>query len=138
MLEADTLLKRLVDRLMPRTGLAAFIYFGAVVGMMVVAPLFPKRGELVIDGLAAIAAASWCGLNFWRCRHAHCLVTVAGWSTLALFDFVEAGIGRSEIHGNEQLVFLAVLLAGLVFEGAWYLARGTNAVVAGSQRAGFT
>jgi hypothetical protein len=30
--------------------------------------------------------------------------------------------------GNEQLVFLAVLVLGLAFEGGWSLARRTNAV----------
>ncbi|MEA2504692.1 MAG: hypothetical protein QOG36_1735, partial [Actinomycetota bacterium] len=35
------------------------------------------------DGLAGLAAGTWCGLNFWRCRQAHCLVTFAegGWAT---------------------------------------------------------
>jgi hypothetical protein len=129
-LKADTPLKSVVDHLMPRTGFAVLVYFGAIVGMLAAAPLFPKPGELGIDGLAAAAAALWCGLNFWRCRQAHCLVTVAGWSILALFTFVEAGIGRSMVHGDEQLAFLAVLIAGLLFEAVWYLARGTNAVAA--------
>src|SRR6266542_7089422 len=70
----------------------------------------------------------WCGLNFWRCRHAHCVITGAGWLALAVFTFVEAGLGRSLIGGNEPPVFLVVLGTGLVFEAAWYLARGSNAV----------
>ncbi|HVC76069.1 MAG TPA: hypothetical protein VND96_06070 [Candidatus Micrarchaeaceae archaeon] len=133
MLEADTSFKRAIDRLMPRTGPAVFIYFGAITGLMLIAPHFAKPAELGIDGLAALAAASWCGLNFWRCRHAHCLVTTAGWSLLAAFDFGEAVIGRSvlpgNIHGDEQLGFLAILVAGLVFEGVWTRQRGTNAVI---------
>ena len=132
-LEADTPSRRAIDRFMPRTGLAVFIYFGAIAGLMLIAPLFAKQEELGIDGLTAVAAASWCGLNFWRCRHAHCLVTTAGWSLLAAFDFGEAVIGRSvipgNIHGDEQLGFLAVLVAGLVFEGVWTRLRGTNAVI---------
>jgi hypothetical protein len=66
------------------------------------------------------------------------VVTGAGWLALAVFTFVEAGLGHSLIGGNEPLVFLAVLGAGLVFEGAWYLARGTNAVTPISGRAGRT
>lgn len=129
-LQADTRAKRIVDRLMPRTGIAVITYFAAIAGLMALAALLPKRGELVMDGLAALAAASWCGLNFWRCRHAHCVVTASGWSVLAAFTFLEAVIGRSLIAGDEQLVFLFVLAAGLAFEGAWYLVRGTNAVAA--------
>jgi hypothetical protein len=70
----------------------------------------------------------WCAVNFWRCRHAHCVITGAGWLALAAFSFLEAGLGRSVIHGDEGLVFLGVLGVGLAFEGAWYVARGTNAV----------
>ncbi len=131
--EADTRLKRVVDRFMPRTGLAVCIYFAAVAGLMLVAPVFPKRVELLADGLAALAGASWCGLNLWRCRHAHCAVTTPGWTVLALIDFSEAAIGRSLIRGDEQLGFLLILAASLVFEGAWYIARGTNAVIRGHQ-----
>jgi hypothetical protein len=29
--------------------------------------------------LAALAAGTWCGLNFWRCRQAYRLVSAAGW-----------------------------------------------------------
>ena len=78
----------------------------------------------------------WCGLNFWRSRHAHCLVTGPAWLALALFTFAEASLGRTLIHGYEQLVFLGVLAAGLAFEGAWYVARRTNAVMATVVRPG--
>jgi len=127
---ADTPLKRGVDRLL--TGFAGCAYLAAVVGLLLVAPLFPLRAELAVDGLAALAAGSWCGLNLWRSRRAHCLVTGPAWLALALFTFAEAALGRSLIHGDEQLVFLAVLAAGLAFEGAWYVVRRTNAVVAAS------
>ena len=56
-------------------------------------------------------------------------ITGAGW--LAAFPFVEAGLGRSLIHRDEGLGFLAVLVAGLVFEAAWYALNGTNAVASG-------
>ncbi len=125
---ADTRAKRLVDRFLPTTGIPALTYFAAVVGLMLIAPLLPKHWELMMDGLAAMAAAAWCGLNFWRCRHAHCVVTACGWSALAALALGEAVIGRSLIGGDEQLVFLIVLAAGLAFEVVWYLARGTYAV----------
>jgi hypothetical protein len=127
---ADTPLKRAVDRYMPRTGLPVILFFAAVVGMLALAPHLPKPRELAVDALAAAAAGAWCGLNFWRCRHAHCLIDAIGWSALALIVAAEAIIGRSFIHGDEQLIFLGVLAAGLIFEAGWSLVRGTNAVVA--------
>jgi hypothetical protein len=134
--DADTPLKRAIDRIVPRSGVGVFVYFGTVIAMLLIAPLLAKRGELTMDGMAAAVAAAWCGLNFFRCRQAHCLVTASGWSALALFTFVEATLGRSvlpgNVHGDEQLVFLAILVAGVVFEVAWSRVRGTNAVVARS------
>ncbi len=130
---ADTPLKRAVDRYMPRTGVPVILFFAAVVGLLLLAPHLPRAAELAGDALAAGAGGAWCGLNFWRCRHAHCLIDGAGWSALAVFDAAEAVIGRSFIHGDEQLLFLAVLAAGLVFEAGWYLARGSNAVTTASK-----
>jgi hypothetical protein len=127
-LAADTPAKALVDRLL-RRGFGACLYFAGVAGLMAVAAHLPTRGALAMDGVAALAAATWCGLNFWRCRHAHCVVTSAGWVPLAVFDFTEALIGRSLIGGDEQLVFLAVLIASVAFEVLWYQVRGTNALV---------
>jgi hypothetical protein len=125
---ADTRLKRWVDRLLPATGIPLVLFFGAAVAVLLVAPLAPKSGELALDGVAALAAGSWCALNFWRCRHAHCLITGAGWLALAALAFAEAGLGHSVIGGDEQLVFLVVLAAALVFEAAWTRWRGTNSV----------
>jgi hypothetical protein len=127
-LPADSGLKWWADRVLPRTGVPAMAYFAAVIVLLVIAPQLPLRWELAIDAFAALAAGSWCGLNFWRCRHAHCLVTGVGWLVLSGFAFVEAGLGHSVIQGNEQLVFLGVLVLALVFEGVWYLARGSNAL----------
>lgn len=127
-LVADSPLKRLVGRRLPTTGAPVFAFFAGVVGLLLVAPLFGKPYELAVDGVAALAAGGWCALNFWLCRHAHCLVTGAGWLGLALFAFGEAAYGRSVMHGDEQLVFLGILVAGLAFEAAWSVARGTNAV----------
>ena len=127
-LPADTPLKRRTDRLLPRTGWPAVFYFAAIVGLLNLAPLLPERGNLAFDGLAALAGGAWCVLNFWRCRHAHCVVTGAGWLILAVFTFGEAAAGHSVIGGDEPLVFLAVLGSGLVFEAGWYLRRGTNSI----------
>lgn len=124
-------MKRMVDRLVPRTGAGVCLYFAAVAALLLVAPLLTKRIELGVDGLAALAAAAWCGINFWRCRHAHCVVTTSGWSVLAVVSFAEAVLGRSLLAGDEQLIFLAVLVGGLLFECAWTAARGTNALTPG-------
>jgi hypothetical protein len=127
-LPADTALKRRVDRLLPRSGLRLILFFVVVVALLNVGPILPTWLDLVAVGVASLAAGGWCAVNFWRCRHAHCLVTGAGWLALAGFAFVEVGVGRSLIHGDEGLVFLGVLGAGLMVEGVWYAVRGTNAI----------
>jgi hypothetical protein len=128
-LPADTPAKRRADHLLPAGGLPAVAYFAAVIGLLGLAQIFPAPGYLVVDAIAFLAAGSWCALNFWRCRQAHCLLTGAGWLLLALFAAAEAGLGHSLVGGDEQLVFLGILAAGLVFEGIWYLVHRTNAVV---------
>jgi hypothetical protein len=132
---ADTALKRRTDRLLPRTGWAAALYCAAVIVLLNLAPHLPERGNLAFDGLAALAAAAWCGLNFWRCRHAHCLVTSTGWAALSLLAFTGAVLGRSLIDGYEQPVFLVVLAAAVVFEVAWRLSHGSNAIGCGAELA---
>lgn len=126
-LPADTALKRRVDRVLVGN-VAAIVMVIVVVALLNLAPHLPTRAGLVVDGLAALVGGGWCSLNFWRCRHAHCLVTGVGWLALSVFVFVEAGIGRSSIGGNEQPVFLAILAAALIFEITWYLARHTHAI----------
>jgi hypothetical protein len=122
-------LERMVDRILPRAGVSCALYLLAVIALLNIAPHLPARADLAVDGLAALAAGGWCVLNFWQCRQAHCLIDGVGWLGLALLAFVEAGLGSSVIGGYEQLVFLGVLVAALAFEGVWYLARGTNAVM---------
>jgi hypothetical protein len=102
--------------------------FVAIFAVFSLAPNLPRRAELAVDALAALTAGGWCALNFWRCRHAHCLVTGAGWLGLAAFAFVEAGLGRSLIRGDEQLLFLVILAAAVLFEIGWYAMRRTNAI----------
>jgi hypothetical protein len=126
---ASTRLERQVDRIFPRTGVPCALYLLAVIALLSIAPHLPTRAELAVDGLAALAAGSWCAANFWRCRHAHCVIDGIGWLGLALLAFAEAGLGHSIIGGHEQAVFLGVLIVALAFEGVWRLARGTNAVM---------
>lgn len=131
---ADTPIKRLIDRLMPRTGLPVAAFYGAVIALLILGGNVPMRPGLALDALAALAAGGWCALNFWRCRQAHCALSGAGWLALSGFCLGEAVAGRSIIGGDEQLVFLGVLGVALAFEFAWYLPRGTNALELGAGR----
>jgi hypothetical protein len=129
-LPADTRLKRLVDRFLPRAGLPVVAYFAVAVGTLNLASLLSNpAAELALEGVAALAAGGWCALNFWRCRHAHCLVTGVGWLALSLLAFAEAGLGHSVIGGYERGVFILMLALGCVFEAAWHITRGTNAMI---------
>ncbi len=132
-LPADTKAKRLVDRVFvgARPELVAL---ALVVALLNVAPHLPLRAALALDGLAALAAGGWCSLNFWRCRHAHCLVTGTGWVGFGLFCLAEAGVGHSLIGGYEQPVFLGILAVAVAFEAGWYCAHGTNAVTVARSR----
>lgn len=127
-LPADTAAKRALDRLLPRSGAPAAVYWSVVIALLILAPQLPVQVSLVVDGLAALVAAAWCGANFWRCRHAHCLITSTGWTVLALLEFIADGLGLVAIAGYWQLAFLALLALGFAFEGIWYAARRTTAV----------
>lgn len=113
---------------MPRSGVPLVIFFAVVVALLNVGVVLPGRLDLMAIGAASLAAGGWCAVNFWRSRHTHCAVTGPGWLALAGFAFVETGLGRSLIHGDEGLVFLGVLGVGLVVEGVRYAVRGTNAI----------
>ena len=127
-LPATTPLQRRLDRLLPRTGAPAVLYFLAVAALLCVAARLPLRPALAVDGLAAASAGAWCGVNFLRCRHAHCLVSGPGWLILSLVAWTGAVLGRSLLHGDDQLAFVGVLLAALAFEAAWSLLTGGNAI----------
>jgi hypothetical protein len=126
-LVADTNLKRRVDLI--RVGNAAAVgTLIVVVGLLNLAAHLQIRSGLVTYGLAGLLAGAWCSLNFWRCRHAHCLITGPGWVAFGLFAVAEAGIGHSLIGGYEQPIFLAILGVAVVFEIAWSLFHHTNAI----------
>jgi hypothetical protein len=133
-LPANTPLKRRADRLLPRTGLPAFLCFAAIAGLIILAPHLPERADLAADGLAALAAGGWCALNFWRCRHAHCVVTGTGWLALSVVAFAGAGLGHSLISGYEQPVFLGVLAVAVAFEAVLCCVRGTRRLTTGAAR----
>jgi hypothetical protein len=124
---ANSPLKRRVDRI--RLGnLATASVVVVVVGLLNIAAHLPARPALVDVGLAGLAAGGWCSLNFWRCRHAHCVITGPGWITLGVFALVEALLGHSLIAGYEQAAFMAILAVAVLFEIGWYLGHHTNAI----------
>ncbi|MGH3494164.1 MAG: hypothetical protein ACRDQ1_13175, partial [Sciscionella sp.] len=132
-LAADTAAKRAADRVLPRGG-AASAFFVAIFVLVGLAARLPVRADLTVAGLAAGAAGAWCSVNFWRCRHAHCVVTGAGWLVLAGIDVVGAVLGYSLLGGFGGVAFLAVLATGVLFELGWSLRTGTHAIARRSAR----
>lgn len=128
-LPADSRTKRWVDKTLPATGAPVIAYFGTVLALVATSALLPTRPGLITVAIAALGGSVWCTANFWRCRHAHCLVTGAGWLALSGFTAAEAILGRSLIGHAEPVAFLAVFAASLAFERYWVSRRGGNAVV---------
>ncbi|MGC1185168.1 MAG: hypothetical protein WBA31_08470 [Candidatus Dormiibacterota bacterium] len=110
----------IVDRILPK-GAWRCVFFVAV-AMGVGGP------NLLVGAVTTLAASTYCILNFWRCREAHCIVSGIGWAALATFEFVEVGYGRSLIRGSESLAFLVILGLAISFEVFWHVRHGTNAV----------
>ncbi len=127
-LPADTPLKKTVDRLLPRTGWRPYVFFAAIAAAIAVSDALPTRLGLGVMALATALAGTWCAVNFWRCRHAHCVVSGVGWLILAAFVAVGVVIGHSVVGGYEQLLFLGVLAASVLFEVGVYAVRGTHAL----------
>jgi hypothetical protein len=63
-LSADTALKRRVDAVMPRSGVRLVIFFAAVVALLNVGAVLPRRLDLMAVGAASLAAGGWCAVNF--------------------------------------------------------------------------
>jgi hypothetical protein len=137
-LPADTLAKRVADRLMPRGGWQACLFFLGVAALWAWSGHLGGRPALVIAGLASLSGGAWCSVNFWRCRHAHCLVTGAGWLILGVFAAAEVLLGHSVIGNVEGAVFSAILAAGVLFEAGWYFVSGTHAVTSHATPAVFS
>lgn len=127
-LPAESGLARTVDRVVPRHGMGFFLYWAVALALEYgVAPHLPVRGRLSVEALAALAAGLWCSVNFWRCRHAHCVVSGPGWLALGLLGMAGAVVGHSVIGGFDQAAFFGVLVLALVFEAYWRSAHGSNA-----------
>jgi hypothetical protein len=126
-LTADTALKRRVD-LIRGGNVAAVGIVIVVVGLLNLAAHLSVRPALVVVGPAGLAAGGWCSLNFWPCRHAHCVITGPGWLAFGLFALAEASLGHSLIAGYEQPVFVGILGVAVLFELVWYAVRRTNAI----------
>jgi hypothetical protein len=129
--EADTAAKRRVDSVLSRPAAWCGVVAIVIVAFNLAAHV-PSRGALTLDGVAAVVAGGMCSANFWRCRHAHCLITGAGWLALSIVAFAGVVAGHSLIGGWEQTAFVAILAIALAFEASWYLARRTNAIAPGS------
>ncbi len=127
LLAANTGAKRRADQILPR-GAAECVYFLVVAALASAGAQVPGWAGLTMISVAALAGGGWCGINFWRCRHAHCLITATGWLTLAAVAAAGAAAGHSLIAGREGIVFLAILAAGILFELGWYLTRGSHAI----------
>jgi uncharacterized membrane protein YfcA len=122
-------LARTVDRVVPRQGIGFVLYWVVVFALeYAVAPHLPVRERLVVEAMAALAAGVWCGVNFWRCRHAHCLVSGPGWLALGVLGIAGALVGHSVVGGFDQIAFFGVLVVAVVFEAAWRSTQETNAV----------
>lgn len=119
--------KRFTDRLLPR-GIWLCLSFVAIAFGVTAATQLPGRPGLALGAVITLAASAYCLSNFRRCRAAHCIVSGAGWAALTLFEFIEIAVGRSLIHREEGLAFLAILVAAVCFEALWRAAYGTNAV----------
>ena len=92
----------------------------------------PLRADLTVSGIA-IGGGGRCSANFWRCRHAHCVVTGAGWLVLAGIELAGAVLGHSLLGRFGGVAFLAVLALGVLFELGWSLRTGSHAITPRSE-----
>ena len=116
----DSRATQIVDHVLPRGTWRCVFFVAIAVGVGV--------PNLLIGAVVTVTASTYCLLNFWRCREAHCIVSGTGWAALAVFEFVEVAHGHSLIHGDESLVFLVILALAIAFEVYWRVRHGTNAV----------
>jgi len=131
--DPDGHLERLADRLLP-TGVGQWIFFGAVVAAVSLAPNLPRRWALALAAVATLAASAWCLVNFWRCREAHCILSGSGWALLGALGLVETGVGHSLVGDYGGALFFAVLVLAYSFEFVWRARYGTNALTRTARR----
>lgn len=124
-LQADTRVKSAVDRFLPSGGWRCAFFIAIAVGISA-AGRIPTTPGLVLGTATTLVASSYCLLNFWRCREAHCIVSGIGWAALGLFEATEIALGHSLIHRNEGATFLAILVIAVAFEAFWRTRHGTN------------
>lgn len=96
----------------------------------VAADQMPARPALLPAAAFFTLVGGWCGLNFARCREAHCVVTGAGYSGLAVAAFA-AFILDQHWTGPLWAASLAVLAVAVVFQASWAAWRGSTAIKAG-------
>lgn len=126
-LKADTRTKRMIDRVLP-TGASRCAFFVAIAVGVSAAGQLPTTPGLAVGAVTTFVASSYCLLNFWRCREAHCIISGTGWSALGLFETAEIAVGHSLIHRNEDAAFVAILVIAVAFELYWRTRYGTNAL----------
>lgn len=101
--------------------------FATVAAAGLASALLGPVGGLLLEAAFFVVAGTYCLANFARCREAHCIVTGAGWSALA----IAAGVAIATGHDAREAAwigFLAVAVAGHGFEAIWTSFHGSNAL----------
>lgn len=114
---ATTPWHRAADRYRAVTGPVFRLPAGVAVAVAVAlaGAALPARGAAALSAAFFLAIGLYCGLNFWRCREPHCLVTGPGWTATGLVAAFAAAAGRDWGDGL-WLAFLAVWVAGYSLE----------------------
>lgn len=116
-----------IDPILP-TGAWRCAFFIAIAVGISAAGQLPTTPGLALGAATTLVASSYCLLNFWRCRQAHCIISGTGWAALGLFATAETALGHSLIHRNEGAAFVAILVIAVAFEAFWRTGHGTNAL----------
>lgn len=114
-----------LQRLLPTAGWRCALFIAFAVGISAAGRL-PTTPGLALGAATTLVASSYCLLNFWRCREAHCIISGTGWAALGLFETAEIAVGHSLIHRNEGAAFVAILVIAFAFEAFWRTRHGTT------------